>query len=169
MRLRSRSLWFSLLAGVMVIAWGLGCDGKTKMTIGSDASTGGVLSDTGGTGGAGGTTSIDTVVCDGSAMAGTWYRALDGLIMILAADGCAITGTSDNPSYRHIINGTYDDVALTMVGTIKRTTVSSGCVTIMNATWVLTDPTHFAFAITTTDGQCDLLASYHELNTYVRQ
>ena len=68
-----------------------------------------------------------------------------------------------------IINGTYDDVARTMIGTIKRTTVASGCVTMMNATWVLTDPTHFTFAITSTDGQCDLLTSYHEVSTFVLQ
>jgi hypothetical protein len=125
------------------------------------------------TGGAGGTVAADAGVdsrsCDGSAMAGTWYRALDGLVMILAAKGCVITGSSDNPSFRHTIEGTYDDVARTMIGTIHRTTVANGCVTVMQTTWVLTDPQHFTVAIVGTDGLCDLATTYHEVTTFVRQ
>lgn len=100
---------------------------------------------------------------------GRWYRPLDGLIMLLDAKGCAITGTSDNVSYSHTIVGTYDDVARTMIGTIKRTNISSGCITVMNATWVLINPTHVTLTITGTDGRCDLLKTYSEFTTFVRQ
>lgn len=48
--------------------------------------------------------------CDGSAMVGTCYQALNKLVMILRADGCTITGTLDNPSYRHIISGTFSAI-----------------------------------------------------------
>jgi hypothetical protein len=166
-----------LIVIVCAVALGPACDGKTKMLLGTDGSSG--MPDSGaggaggapdpGAGGAGGLIAPDSSSCDGSAMAGTWYRALDKLVMILGAEGCTITGTSDNPSYRHIITGTYNEAASTMIGTIERTTVSNGCITVMNATWVLTDPTHFTFAITSTDGRCDLLTTYNEVSTFVRQ
>ena len=108
-------------------------------------------------------------MCSGSAMAGTWNRAADGLVMELAADGCAIRGTSDNPSYRHTIEGTYNDDARTMIGTIRRTTVSNGCVTVMKTTWVLMDRKHFTMAIVGTDGLCDLAPTYNEVSTFVRE
>jgi len=162
------------LVVVVVIAPGPACDGKTKMQTGTGAG--------GSAGGAGGALELgdagdssdgpaasDTNHCDGSALVGRWYRSLDGLIMVLAADGCTITGTSDNVAFSHTIAGTYDDVARTMVGTIKRKTISSGCTTLMTSTWVLTDPTHFTFAITGTDGHCDLLTTYNEVSTFVRQ
>ena len=43
-------------------------------------------------------------------MVGTCYQALNKLVMILRADGCTITGTLDNPSYRHIISGTFSAI-----------------------------------------------------------
>ena len=147
---------------------GGGAGGATTASTAIDASS---------TGGAGGTTTasttvdtgVDSVACDGSAMAGTWRRASDSLVMILAAKGCAISGTSDNPNYRHAIEGTYDDVARTMIGTIRRTAVSTGCVTLMQATWVLTDLQHFTMAIVGTDGLCNLATTYNEVSTFVRQ
>jgi hypothetical protein len=102
-------------------------------------------------------------------MAGTWNRATDGLLMELGASGCAIRGTSDNPSYRHTIEGTYNDDARTMIGTIRRTTVSNGCVTVMKTTWVLMDRQHFTMAIVGTDGLCDLAPTYNEVSTFVRE
>jgi len=169
---------------VAVIALGPGCDGKTSMRpgagtggsygsldggLGGSAGGAGDEQEVGDTGNGGETTATDASRCDGSALVGRWYRALDGLIMVLDADGCAIMGTSDNVAFSHTIAGTYDDIARTMVGTIKRKTISSGCTTLMNATWVLTDPTHFTFAITSTDGQCDLRTTYNEVSTFVRQ
>jgi len=114
-------------------------------------------------------TDMDGAACDGSAMAGTWYRASDGLVMILEAKGCAITGTCDTSYYRHIIEGTYDDVTHTMIGTIRRTAVSNGCVTLMQTTWALTDPQHFTMTIIGTDGLCNLATTYTEVSTFARQ
>ena len=108
-------------------------------------------------------------ICSGAAMVGTWHRATDGLVMELVADGCVIRGTSDNPSYRHTIEGTYNDDARTTIGTIRRTTVSNGCVTVMKTTWVLTDRKHFTMAIVGTDGICDLPPTYSEVSTFVRE
>lgn len=128
----------------------------------------------GGRGGAGGRSegdadSVDTEICDGAALSGVWRRAVDGLVMILAADGCAISGTADNSGYHHTIIGSYDDATRTMRGTMRRTTISSGCATIMTVTLVLTDSTHFLAAITGTDGRCDLLTTYNEASVWVRQ
>jgi hypothetical protein len=102
-------------------------------------------------------------------MAGTWYRALDGLSMVLVSDGCTITGTADNSYYRHVITGAFDSDARTMIGKIKRTNISNGCTTFMATTWVLTDSTHFTMTITGTDGACDLLRSYGEQTVFVRK
>jgi hypothetical protein len=102
-------------------------------------------------------------------MNGTWYRALDGLSMVLVSDGCAITGTADNAYYRHTITGTFNGDTHTTIGQIKRTRVSNGCVTIMTTTWALTDATHFTMTITGTDGACDLLRTYSEQTVFVRQ
>jgi hypothetical protein len=131
---------------------------------GGGPGTGGAAgsADAGASGEAGGT-------CDGSAMDGTWYRALDGLSMILLSDGCAITGTADNSYYRHVITGTFDDAARTMTGKIKRTNISSGCTTFMATTWLLTDSTHFTMTITSTDGACDLSRTYGEQSVFVRK
>jgi hypothetical protein len=147
----------------------LGAGGAGGVAPDSDAAGAGI--------GAGGAPTVsdaadggaDGTSCDGSAMAGTWYRASDGLVMILAARGCNISGTSDNPYYRHTIAGIYDEVARTMVGTIHRTTVSNACVTVMQTTWVLTDSRHFTMAIVGTDGLCNLAATYNEVSTLVRQ
>jgi hypothetical protein len=116
--------------------------------------------------GAGG---LDSALCDGSAMDGTWNRTLDGLSMILASTGCTITGSADTSYYRHAITGTYDSVARTMIGKIQRTNISTGCTTIMMATWVLTNPTHFTMTITSTDGACDLLPTYSEQTVFVHK
>ena len=168
------------LAIVILMALGPARDCKTNLgtgpgtggnqgTMGGSAGGAGGAQDAGGTGDSSGPTAGDTSRCDASAIVGRWYRALDGLIMVLNADGCSISGTSDNIAFSHTIAGTYDEVARTMVGTINRKTISSGCTTLMNATWVITDPTHFTFAITSTDGHCDLRTTYNEVSTFVRQ
>ena len=72
--------------------------------------------------------------------------------MTLQADGCSIRGTLDTPYYHHTVSGTYDEVTRTMQGSVSRTTVSSGCRTIMTVTLLLTDSMHFTTAITGTDG-----------------
>ena len=132
--------------------------------------TGGAFLGMGGsssTGGAGG--SVDVAGCDGSALDGVWLRSLDGLTMTLQADGCFIRGTADSPYNHHTVSGTYDPATRTMQGSINRTTVSSGCLTIMAVTLVLTDSTHFTLAITGTDGRCDLATTYNEATIWVRQ
>jgi hypothetical protein len=88
--------------------------------------------------------------------------------MILQTDGCSVRGTADNPYYHHTVSGTYNEVTRTMQGSINRTTVSSGCLTIMTVTLVLTDSTHFTLAITGTDGHCDLLTTYNEATIWLR-
>jgi hypothetical protein len=120
-------------------------------------------------GDAGGDVNVDVAGCDGAALAGAWWRSLDGLTMTLEANGCSIRGTADNPYYHHTVSGTYDEVSRTMQGSINRTTVSSGCLTIMTVTLVLTDSTHFTLAITGTDGRCDLLRTYNEATIWLRQ
>jgi hypothetical protein len=108
-------------------------------------------------------------VCDGSALDGAWFRSVDGLTMTLVANGCAISGTADLPSLRHTVVGTYDDTTRTMRGTIKRTTVASGCATVMTVTIVLTASTQFLEAVTGTDGLCDLPLTYNEASVWVKQ
>jgi hypothetical protein len=56
-----------------------------------------------------------------------------------------------------------------MIGTIKRTTVSSGCIATMNARCVLTDVRYFTRAFSGTEERCDLLPTYNEVSTFVRQ
>ena len=146
-------------------------------TSGADAAATGGMDGGGRVGEAGGISEVDgggladadSALCDGSAMDGTWYRSLDGLTMILASQGCSITGSANGVYYLHAIAGIYDSVARTMVGTITRTKISSGCTTIMNTTWVLTDPTHLTMIITGTDGACDLARTYSEQSVLVRQ
>jgi hypothetical protein len=120
-------------------------------------------------GDAGGDVNVDVEGCDGTALAGVWWRSLDGLTMTLEANACAIRGTADNPYYHHTVSGTYDEVTRTMQGSINRTTVSTGCLTIMTVTLVLTDSTHFTLAITGTDGRCDLLKTYNEATIWSRE
>lgn len=107
--------------------------------------------------------------CDGAALAGSWERPSDGLTMDLFADGCAIRGNADGPAFRHAIQASYDPETHTMVGTIRRTTVASGCVTVMRTTWMLTDPRHLNMAILGTEGACDLPTGYKEVSTLNRQ
>jgi hypothetical protein len=107
--------------------------------------------------------------CDAGALVATWERPADRLVMDLVADNCAIRGTADNPAFRHTIEGTYDPEARTAIGTIRRTNVASGCVTVMRTTWMLTDPRHLNMAIVGTDGACDLPAGYNEISTLIRQ
>jgi hypothetical protein len=112
----------------------------------------------------------DIETCDGSALNGVWLRSVDKLTMILAtANGCAISGSADNGSYLHAIVGTYDSATRSMHGTIRRTNRSTGCVTMMTVTLMLTDTTHFTEAITGTDGRCDLLTTYNEAFVWVKQ
>ena len=71
-----------LIVIVCAVALGPACDGKTKMLLGTDGSSG--MPDSGaggaggapdpGAGGAGGLIAPDSSSCDGSAMAGTWSR-----------------------------------------------------------------------------------------------
>ena len=56
-----------------------------------------------------------------------------------------------------------------MQGSINRTTVANGCLTVMTVMLVLTDPTHFTLAITGTDGRCDLATTYNEATIWVRR
>jgi hypothetical protein len=107
--------------------------------------------------------------CSGAEVNGVWWRALDSLTMPLTADGCFIRGWVDNPSYHHTVSGTYDEATRTMQGSINRTTVANGCLTVMTVMLVLTDPTHFTLAITGTDGRCDLATTYNEATIWVRR
>jgi len=141
-----------LLFAVAIVGWlGPGCEGRTDLRASK-----------GGSGSAAST-------CDGSVLNGVWLRNADGLEMTLAANGCTISGTVDSATLHHAIAGSYDDAARTMQGTIKRTSLSSGCTTVMPVTLVLSDDNHFVEAITETDGQCDLPTTYNEASVWVRE
>jgi hypothetical protein len=193
----ARALRTLAIVAAIAGAFGPGCE-KTKLTVrpdgsigwggsGSPGESGGSIPDANKVGsggaagtidasdsdgidsGAGGSALVDVGGCDGTALNGVWIRALDGLTMILSADGCAISGPANNSGYLHTVTGPYDDVTRTLRGTIKRTTRSSGCTTIMTVTMVLTDATHFTLAITGTDGKCDLLTTYNEATVWAKQ
>ncbi|HEX7506114.1 MAG TPA: hypothetical protein VF550_05040 [Polyangia bacterium] len=193
-----RSLCSLAFVAAMAGVFGPGCDGTSKLTVRVDGSSGvgenddggggSQNTDNGGPGDAGGTIeadsgsdsgSVDSAAdgagaievggCNGTALNGVWIRASDRLTMILTSDGCAIRGTADNSGYLHTIAGTYDDASRVLRGTIKRTTRSSSCTTLMDVTILLTDATHFTMAITGTDGKCDLLKTYSETSVLVKQ
>ena len=138
-------------------------DGGITIEAGGGSDSGSVDSAADGAG------AIEVGGCDGTALNGVWIRASDRLTMILTSDGCAIRGTADNSGYLHTIAGTYDDASRVLRGTIKRTTRSSSCTTLMDVTILLTDATHFTMAITGTDGKCDLLKTYSETSVLVKQ
>lgn len=129
---------------------------------------GGASADGGGTRDAGnpfdaGAPDPGAAVC--AAFAGTWQRT-DGFVFIFSANGCAMSGVGDTAQHTHRLQGTLDPATGHMPFTIARTTLFTGCVTVMSGFIQVSDPAHLTLVITGTDGACDLPRTFTDVQSY---
>ncbi|MBF0207413.1 MAG: hypothetical protein HQK53_11040 [Oligoflexia bacterium] len=98
---------------------------------------------------------------------GQWRANVDGMLLVVNYDNNrSFNGTLSHGGFYHFFQGDYNGPNFAM-GTIKRTNLVTGCVTIMYTTFSISLYQVVA-QINGTDGRCDLGSGFSSTVTYTR-
>lgn len=100
---------------------------------------------------------------EASIISGVWARDDDpGAIITILKNGNRITGTHNNASYLHSIEGDYDESENRYLVTVTRTNRSTNCTTVMKGEFKLINSRTVKTKSFGTDGKCDLPSNFAE-------